>query len=128
MRRLGLLAVLIGALISVFPSVASAGWAGSRYDKSECALHVGKDGRPFLSCQSSFVETDVVTGELSVADASCRSGSRLIRRVQTIEMTWIVFDLYSGPAPLAAFNIGGDEFPVSSRLISSADTDLGCTT
>jgi len=128
MKRLGLLALLIGLVVAAVPSVASAGWAGSRYNRSECALHVGKDGRPSLSCQSSFVETDVVTGELTVADASCPSGSRSVRRVQTIEMTWIVFDLYNGPVPLAAFNVGGDEFPVSTRLISSTDTDLGCTT
>jgi hypothetical protein len=128
MRHLGLLALLIGVLLSVFPSVASAGWAGSRYAQSECVLNVGKNGRPSLGCQSSFVETGVVTSELTVADTSCPSGNRLMRRTQTIEMTWIVFDFYNGPVPLAAFNVGGDEFPVSSRVISSVDTNFGCTT
>ena len=127
MKRMSVAAAIAAVLVFlVFPTSALAGWTGSRYERSECTLNVGHDGRPFLSCQSSFVETDVFTDELTVPDASCPSGQRLIRRVQTVEVTWIVFDFFDGPVPLPQFNFAGDEFPASERLVSTVDTDLGC--
>jgi hypothetical protein len=129
MKRMGIAAAIAAVVVFlVVPASALAGWAGSRYDQSECTLNVGHDGRPFLYCQTSFVETEVFTDDLTVQDASCPSGQRLIHRVQTVEMTWIVFDYFAGPVPLARFNFAGDEYPTSFRLVSTVETDLGCTT
>jgi hypothetical protein len=50
----------------------------------------------------------------------------MIRRERTVEETWIVFDYYDGPVPLAQFNFAGNEYPYSDRLVSTVDTDLGC--
>lgn len=113
-------------LFLLIPGTASAGWAGSRYGHSECTLHAGGSGRPSLTCQSSFLDTYVLVDELNVPDASCPSGQRVVRREQTIEETWIVFDFYSGPVPLDKFNIAGNESPVSSRLVSMVETSLEC--
>ena len=113
-------------LLLLIPGTASAGWAGSRYDHSECTLQADGGGRPSLTCQSSFLDTFLLVDELNVPDASCPSGQRVVRREQTIEETWIVFDFYNGPGPLARFNIAGNESPVSSRLVSAVETSLGC--
>jgi hypothetical protein len=61
-----------------------------------------------------------------VADTSCASGQRLVRHEQTIEETWMVFDVFVGPVPLAQFALFGNEFPTSFRLISDVTTTLGC--
>jgi hypothetical protein len=116
--KLAFVAALATMLFFVaVPTSALAGWAGSRYEKSECHF-IGVQGNPALACSSSFTTTEVRATDLLVADASCLSGFRAIHRVETVEVTWRVFDFYDGPVPLAKFNAGGDETPsqsVSSR-------------
>jgi hypothetical protein len=125
--RVGPFAVVAAlAVFLVIPSTASAGWAGSPYERSDCTLSVGHDGRPSLACGKFFVVTEQVTTDLQVADASCPSGFRTIRRVETVETTVHIIDFYDGPVPLAKFNTGGNTSGVP-QVVSTVDTDLGCT-
>jgi len=128
MFRVGALTAVAAAFVSllVAPS-ASAGWAGSRYEKSECTLQVTKSGRPFLFCETTFIVRFSFVDDFTVADSSCPSGERLMRREQTFEETWSGFDFYDGPAPVAQFAFAGNENPISSpRLLSDVTTALGC--
>ena len=110
----------------VAPS-ASAGWAGSRYEKSECTFQVNQGGRPGLYCETTFIVRFSFLDEFTVADSSCPSGERTMRREQTFEETWMGFDIYHGPAPIAQFAFAGNESPISSpRLLSDVTTALGC--
>jgi len=128
-KRIGLLASL--ATVVVFfavPTSAIAGWAGSPYEKSECTqMPVGDGGRPGLYCERHFTEEEVRSSVGSVPDSSCPSGFREIEQLQTIEVTWLVYDIFIGPVPLPQFAFAGNEVPVSERLISTTEVDLGCT-
>jgi len=129
MKRLGLLTALAAVVLFLaIPIAANAGWVGSRYEKSDCTLFVHNDGtKPSLYCETYFIgPQEVFTDVLSVPDATCPSGFRLIQEVQTVEVTYFGYDFYIGPVPVAWFNTGGNEFPVSYRLLSTVDTDLGC--
>ena len=125
-KRFGLLASLVTVVVFLaVPTSAIAGWAGSRYEKSECT-HVDLDGRPGLYCETFFMgPNEVFEYQASVPDASCPSGFRLMRVVDTYEVTVFAFDFYDAPVPLFQFNRLGNESP-SLRLISTVEIDLGC--
>ena len=125
MRSAALVSLVAAAVVLVFPAITSAGWAGSPYEKSQCTLFT-QTGRPFLTCERTFTQVVVHTDVFTVADSSCASGQRLMRREQTVEETWRVFDFFDGPVPLAQFIVGGNEVPISSRLISDVTAPLGC--
>jgi hypothetical protein len=128
MFRVGALTAVAAAFLFllVAPS-ASAGWAGSPYEKSQCTLSVNHNGRPSLYCERTFIEAFQLVDEFTVADLSCPSGQRSMRRVQTFEWLWRSYDFYDGPVPLRQFNFGGNETPAGlEQLISDVTTALGC--
>jgi hypothetical protein len=129
-KRIGLLASL--ATVVVFfavPSSAIAGWAGSRYEKSDCTLSTASQGgKPGLYCETYFIgPQEVQSGDLLLMpDDTCPSGVRHVQEMLTLEVTYFGYDFYDGPVPLAKFNTGGDEFPVSSRILSIDHVIAGC--
>jgi len=124
-RALTAVAAAFGFFL-VAPS-ASAGWAGSPYEKSQCTLSVNQNGRPFLYCERTFLDKFQLVEDFTVADSSCPSGERRMRRVQNFEWLWRSYDFYDGPVPLRQFNFGGNETPAGvEQLISEVTTDLGC--
>jgi hypothetical protein len=116
----------IAVLVAALPAVAQAGWAGSRYERSDCVLRTAGDGRPALGCGAWFANLFPQTWQLGIDDPACPSGRRTIERDGIMEGTYWGWDSYSGPAPLAKFMIAGNEERHSFRWVSYTDTDLGC--
>jgi hypothetical protein len=121
----GLPLVLVVAL--ALPSVASAGWAGSRYERSDCTRTNSDDGRPGLYCERWFTDASPnVVQDAVVADEACPSG-RLERTSGTLLTRYRGWDYYWGPAPLARFAFVGNEDSFSfSWAPGAVVTDLGC--
>jgi hypothetical protein len=128
MIRVGAFAAVAAAFLFLLVAAsASAGWAGSAYEKSQCTLSVNQNERPSLYCERTFLDTFQLVDEFTVADSSCPSGERSMRRVQTFEWLWRSYDFYDGPVPLRQFNFGGNETPAGvEQLISEVTTGLGC--
>jgi hypothetical protein len=127
-KRIGLLASLVTVVVLLaIPSSAIAGWAGSRYERSDCTPLVGDGGRPGLYCETLFIgPQEEQSFVVSVADSRCPSGFREIQQLKTFEVTYLGYGYFNGPVPLPKFETLGNEFPVSYRLISTVDIDLGC--
>jgi hypothetical protein len=108
-------------------TTADAGWAGSRYNHGDCSLSHA-NGRPTLSCRARFTTiTPNVTQEILVADALCANGIRTVRRTGTRVDSFVGYDVYNGPAPLAKFNVFGNETDFRQEWRDLVETDLGCT-
>jgi hypothetical protein len=106
---------------------ARAGWAGSRYEHSECTLNTAHGVRPSLYCETSVTQVEHnVTEIFGVADETCVSGLRLVQRTGTRITRFRVFDYYDGPVPLASFNFAGDEAGFEFEWVDVVETDLGC--
>jgi len=125
--------VIAAASTALLPSTAvaaanaNASWAGSPYSRSECQLMLSPGtGRPSLYCTRTYTETAEIEGTAYVGDDTCESGYRVLSVTGTLETLWRVWDLYDGPAPLAKFNVAGNEAPVSETWVRRAETDLGC--
>jgi hypothetical protein len=126
MRRLVLSVMLLGVVALAFPLVASAGgWAGSRYDKSECTYTKESN---LLYCQSTFTVETVKSEQIAIPDETCPSGTRVFQRTGTFVEPWMVFDGFEGHTPHAKGNLFGDEVPLLGQEFwkDFTDTDLGC--
>jgi hypothetical protein len=125
MRKWVLSVVALCLIALAIPLAASAGgWAGSRYDKSECTYTKESN---FLFCQSTFTVENFTTEILSFADETCASGIRRISRTGTFVEPFMVFDSFEGRVPLEKYSIGGNESPTGPGVwVSFTDTDLGC--
>ena len=127
MRKWVISVVALCLIALALPLAASAGWAGSRYDKTECTYT--KETRS-LVCQSTFtVVEENRTDEFAIPDETCPLGTRSIRRTGTFTEPWIVFDFFSGgPVPHEKYHLGGIESPSGPGVWSNfTDTDLGCS-
>ncbi len=126
MRRWVLFVVLLGVVALALPLTASAGgWAGSRYDKSECTYTKETN---FLFCQSTFTVETVKTEQIAIPDETCPSGTRVFRRTGTFVEPWMVFDAFAGHTPHSKNNLFGNEVPLLGQEFwkDFTDTDLGC--
>lgn len=121
---LGVVVVVAGTMLVTSASAAS-GWAGSRYAVSDCR-QIDNHGRPGLYCQKLFFSTTQTTQTTLVADESCSSGLRRIDRSGTLQTSFLGFDYYSGPVPLAKFNTGGDNVNFTDTWLIFTDSDRGC--
>jgi hypothetical protein len=125
MRAVGTV-VSLCLLALALPLAASAGgWAGSRYEKSECTYTKETN---FLFCESTFTVETVKTEQIGLADETCETGTRLISRTGTFVEPWRVFDAFEGRTPHAKNNLFGNEFPLLGQEFwkDFTDTDLGC--
>jgi len=122
-------AVIVGLVVFVVLAVASTasagGWAGSRYDKSECTYTKESN---FLYCESTFTVEQFRTEQMAFPDASCLSGTRLVRRTGWFVEVWRVFDGFTGHVPVWRHNLFGNEVPLLGleHWRDYTDTDLGC--
>ncbi len=124
-RRI-ILGLVVAAVALALPMAAiGGGWAGSRYDKSECTY--SKDTNS-LYCESTFSVESFMTEDRATPDASCPSGTRVTRRTGWFVEVWRVFDGYTGHAPVRHHNVFGNESPLFDlwHWRSFTDTDLGC--
>ena len=97
------------------------------YERSECEIN-NKGQDISLYCSHTYApDTEARTSWTYVEDATCASGTRLIKQEQVVEVTVTTFDFYDGPVPLGKFNAGGNE-RYTERVLSSVDTDAGCLT
>ena len=126
MRRWVLFVVLLGVVALALPLAASpGGWAGSRYDKSECTYTKETN---FLFCQTTFTVETVTSEQFAIPDETCPSGTRLVRRTGTFVEPWMAFDAYAGHTPHAKWNLFGDSSPLLGQEFwkDFTDTGLGC--
>jgi len=126
--RKWVLSVVALALIALgIPLLASAGgWAGSRYDKSECTYTKETN---FLLCQTTFTVETVTTEQFGIADEACPiTGTRLVRRTGTFVEPWMVFDAFQGHTPHEKRRLFGQSEPLIGQEFwkDFTDTDLGC--
>jgi hypothetical protein len=126
MRKWVLSVVVLAVIALAIPlSAYAGGWAGSRYDKSECTYTKESN---FLFCQTTFTVETVMTAQMAIADEACPSGTRLLRRTGTFVEPWTVFDAFEGHTPHAKWNLFGNEAPLAGQEFwkDFTDTDLGC--
>lgn len=121
MKIAWLAAVALAAL--AFTGAAAAGWAGSRYQKSDCTYNQSTDR---LYCVAKFSNEQYTTETFWVADTSCASGLRSSSRTGWLVTTWTGWDLYTGRVPQAKNNIGGNDEGFTETWHDFTDTDLGC--
>ena len=126
MVRRVILGLLVAATVLVFPIAGSAGgWAGSRYDKSECTYSKATNS---LFCESTFTVETFTTERMAFPEESCPSGTRGVSRTGWFVEVWRVFDAYTGHTPVRKHNVFGNESPVFGleHWRDFTDTDLGC--
>jgi hypothetical protein len=124
MRKLMLGLVLVAAL-TLSATASAGGWAGSRYEKSDCTYDKAADT---LFCEAFFSEEQQgVTEFRYLSDASCASGIRVIERTGTLVTTIRVWGVFTGRVPHAKNEDFGDEEPFGeSSWTNFTDVDLGC--
>ena len=125
MRRF-LLGLVVAVVALALPIAASAGgWAGSRYDKTECTYSKETNS---LFCESRFTVETFKTEQIAFPDAACPSGTRVISRTGWFVEPWRVFDGYTGHVPVSKHNTFGDEVPMLGLEFwrDFTDTALGC--
>ena len=125
MRRV-ILGLLVAAIVLAFPIVGSAGgWAGSRYDKSECTYSKAPDS---LFCESTYTVEIFTTERMSFSDESCPNSLRGVSRTGWFVEVFRVFDAYTGHTPVRQHNVFGNTSPLFGleHWRDFTDTDLGC--
>lgn len=120
-----LLAAVVAAALTFTATASAGGWAGSRYDKSECTYSKESDS---LYCEGTFTFEEFRTEQMALPDASCPSGTRLIGRTGWFVEIWLGFDGYTGHVPVSKHNTFGNEVPLLGleHWRDYTDTDLGC--
>jgi hypothetical protein len=108
-----------------FPLAASAGWGNSAYDKDDCTYTKETN---LLYCEGTILFETVKTEQMAIADASCSTGTRLIRRTGTYVEPTRVFDAYEGRTPHANRILFGNDVPLFGQEFwkDFTDVDLGC--
>lgn len=122
MKRVIVATVVLVALMTV-GTASAGGWAGSRYEKSDCTYTKETD---LLYCEATFSSETFVTEEFAIPDAGCPSGTRLVRRTGWRVETFLAWDLYSGRTPVRHRNIAGNEGFPDITWRDFTDVDLGC--
>ena len=122
MKKLMVATVLLLALTSV-GAASAGGWAGSRYDKSDCTY--SKESN-ILYCEATFSHEGFATEDHAIADERCPNGLRLIRRTGWRTETWVGWDLYTGRTPVRHHSIAGNEGSPEVSWRDFVDVDLGC--
>lgn len=122
MRYLLVLGLSLTAL--VLPSTGAAAHSPLNYSRSQCTWNGS-----VLYCERTFQVTETVTYTTYEPDPTCaESGLRTFKTTQTERTTWLVWDYFSGPAPLSKWNLAGDEAPINTEILSSTGpVDYGCT-
>jgi hypothetical protein len=118
----GSIAALLAVLTFAVAVVGTAGAAGTAYKPSQCEWT-----GTALICERTFQTTEYLEGQIYVLDATCASGQHVFSFTETDLVTWRQFDYYSGRAPLAKWNVGGNEVIIDTEVLAYEITaDLGC--
>ena len=125
MRKWALSVVVLAGIALAIPLLASAGWAGSIYDRSECRYTKASN---VLYCETTRRFANRMTEQMAIPDAACPSGTTLVSRRGTFVEVWRVFDAYAGRTPQRRNNLFGDDVPLLDRWHwqTFTDTPLGC--
>ena len=125
MRRWVFTALLVVLAMLTVPIDASAGWGNSPYEKSDCTYTKESN---FLFCETIVNHETVKTEQVGIADESCPSGTRLVRRTGTFVEPTLVFDGFEGHTPHAHRNLFGNDVPLLGQEFwkEFTDTDGGC--
>jgi hypothetical protein len=125
MRRWVFTALLLVLAMLTFPLAAGAGWGNSRYDKSDCTYTKETN---VLFCETTIMFEIVKTEQMGIADESCPSGTRLVRRTGTYVEPTRVFHYYQGRTPHEnRILLWDDETLVGQEFWTDfTDVDIGC--
>jgi hypothetical protein len=123
MKKLAFAGTLIVAL--TFAAEANAGgWAGSRYDKSNCTYNKESN---ILYCEARFRgSAEQTTAFVYVSDSECASGTRVVERTGTLVETFRGWGYFTGHVPLSKNEIVGDEDSFEFTWENFTDVDQGC--
>ena len=74
--------MLVGVVLAVgflvcTSTAAAGGWAGSRYDKTNCIYDAESD---LLGCSAWFADETYTTITFGISDATCASTIRIVER------------------------------------------------
>lgn len=127
MRRWVFTALLLCLLALAFPlAVSAGGWAGSRYDKSECTYTKATN---VLYCETIVTTETFMTAVMSIDDGSCPTGAlHQISRTGTFVEPQRSFEWFAGRTPHQRYMFAGNEEPLfgQEHWEDFTDTDLGC--
>jgi hypothetical protein len=125
MRRWVFTALPLALALLAFPLAASAGWGNSPYDKHDCTYTKETN---ILFCETTILFETVKTEQMGIADESCPSGTRLVRRTGTYVEPRRVFDTYEGRTPHENRMLFGNDVPLFGQEFwrDFTDVDLGC--
>lgn len=113
------------AFLVIVGNASAGGYAGSRYEKSDCTYTKSTN---VLYCEARFRQEEQTTANLTVPDASCASGLRLVQRTGLLVTTFRGWGYFTGRVPLAKNEIAGDEDSFEESWENFTDVDLGCVT
>jgi len=122
-RALVALAAAIG-LLAITGTASAGGWAGSRYDKSDCTYSRDNDT---LFCEARFTTEELATEQFGVFDETCPSSIRIFERSGVRVTTFRGWGVFAGRTPVRHKEIAGDEDSFEFSWRSFTDRDLGCS-
>ena len=124
MDKKTLVGVVLAVSFLMFTSTAGAGgWAGSRYDKTNCVYDPDSD---LLSCSAWFADETYTTLMFGISDSTCASTIRIVERTGWQVTTYRGWGVFSGRVPTRQNELVGNEDSFEESWRTYIDVDLRC--